>query len=69
MDVEPFERSLQLMHPGILDAAFQLMALAHQKIYGTACLVPFCVENCVIATHFPLGATLTAHLKMLKRLE
>ena len=50
----------RLLHPGILDGAFQLMILAHQRIFGAEaadrpCLLPFSVDECVLACDAPKG--------------
>jgi len=50
-EAEAWEHSLQLVHPGIFDGALQLLILVHVAKYGKAqCLLPFCVDECMIAT-------------------
>ncbi len=51
VEAEAWEYSLQLLHPGIFDGALQLLILVHVAKYGKAqCLLPFCVDECMIAT-------------------
>eukprot|EP00435_Cladocopium_sp_Y103_P035571 s1052_g9.t1 len=59
-EIEAWEQSMQLLHPGILDGAFQLIILAHQRMFGREsadrpCLVPFSVDECVLACDAPKG--------------
>ena len=57
---------MSLLHPGILDAAFQLMVLAHSNFYETdSCLLPFSIDDCIISSGFrPEGECwATLHVK------
>ncbi|CAK9097816.1 unnamed protein product [Durusdinium trenchii] len=51
---EAWEYSIGLLHPGILDGAFQLLVLTHstlhQEVPETDTLLPFSVANCVLGS-------------------
>lgn len=76
LETEAWEQSMQLLHPGILDGAFQLMILAHQRIFGESadrpCLLPFSVDECVLACDAPKGdcwATLKIRSSSAERIQ